>query len=115
MRSTERVGKFKLKLKLDKKCLKDKDRKRKKAEYYHKKLYTPEVLRTKELKKRKQRKRKKETNNKTTVPQTKLKISPQLLGRAVNRAKMYLQKYSERKVQVLAKMVQALPQENEKV
>lgn len=110
MSSTERVRKFRLKLKLDKKKydeVKDKDRERKKAEYQHKKLHTPEVLRAKEReKKRKQRKRKKENNKKTTVLQTKLKISPQLLGRAVNRAKKYLPKYPERKVKVLAKMVQ---------
>lgn len=88
--------------------MKKKDRVQKNVEYEYKKLHAPEALRAKEReKKRRKRKKKAELKNKP-VPQAKLKISIQLLGRAVNRAKKYLPKCPERKVEVLAKMVRDL-------
>jgi len=109
--SKERTRKYRKRLKEDEtkyKEVKNKDKERKKFDYWKKKLLTPEALRAKEReKKRKQRQKKAENKKKTVVINTK-KISPQVLGRACNRAKKNLPRSPHRQVHVLAKLVQNL-------
>jgi len=72
-----------------------------------KKATQPEVQRAKEReKKRKQRKKIAGLLKKTTKSSSK--VSPQTFGKPLSRAKKHLPKCPERKVQVLAKMVQDL-------
>ena len=87
--------------------VKKKDRERKEKDYLKKKATQPEVLRAKEReKKRKQRKNMVELMKKTAKSTSK--VSPQMFGKALSRAKKHLPRCPERKVQVLAKMVQDL-------
>ena len=72
-----------------------------------KKATQPEVLRAKEReKKRRQRKKTADLIKKTS--KTCSQVSPQTFGKALSRAKKHLPKCPERKVQVLAKIVQDL-------
>ena len=87
--------------------VKKKDRERKKKDYLKKKANQPEVLRAKEReKKRRQRKKIADLIKKTG--KTCSQVSPQMFGKALSRAKKHLPKCPERKVQVLAKIVQDL-------
>ena len=108
--SKERTKKYRERLKENEEkyeMVKKKDRERKKKDYLKKKATQPEVLRAKEReKKRKQRKKLAELTKKTTKSASK--VSPQTFGKALSRAKKHLPKCPERKVQVLAKMVQDL-------
>ena len=108
--SKERTKKYRERLKENEekyKVVKKKDRERKKKDYLKKKATQPEVLRAKEReKKRKQRKNMAELMKKTAKSTSK--VSPQMFGKALSRAKKHLPRCPERKVQVLAKMVQDL-------
>ena len=87
--------------------VKKKDRERKKKEYLKKKAPQPEVLRAKEREnKRKQRKKVADLMKKAS--KTCSKVSPQTFGKSVSRAKKHLPKCPEKKVEVLAKIVQDL-------
>lgn len=110
MSSKERTKKYRERLKENDEnyeMVKKKDRDRKKKDYLKKKATQPEVLRAKEReKKRKQRNKMAELVKKTTKDSNR--ISPQMLGKALSRAKKHLPKCPQKKVQVLAKMVQDL-------
>ena len=82
------------------------EKERKKKDYLKTKGSQPEVLRAKEReKKRRQRKKIADLIKKTS--KTSSQVSPQTFGKALSRAK-HLPKCPERKVQVLAKIVQDL-------
>ena len=108
--SKERTKKYREKLRENEEKyeeVKKRDRERKKKDYLTKKATQPEVLRVKEReKKRKQRKKVADLMKKASKNCSQ--VSPQTFGKALSRAKKHLPKCPERKVQVLAKMVQDL-------
>ena len=115
--SKERKKKYREKLRENEEKyeeVKKRDRERKKKDYLKKKATQPEVLRAKEReKKRKQRKKVAHLMKKASKNCSQ--VSPQTFGKALGRAKKHLPKCPERKVQVLAKMVQDLSPRKRKV